>query len=177
MAHKVKCVICGGQFDRDKEQSTKKGARYCHQACYPEGELVPIPVSIKKGEDPDLKALKDYIQQLYKDKANWVLITKQIKDYHANDNFTYSGMLSTLKYFYEVKKGDPNASNGGIGIVKYTYQDAYNYYLKLFLANQANQGKNIKSFIPKEQVVVIQAPRSTMPKIKMFDMDWEEDEE
>ena len=34
--HKVKCIICGQSFDRDKVQAVRVGARrYAHQTCDP----------------------------------------------------------------------------------------------------------------------------------------------
>jgi hypothetical protein len=41
-----------------------------------------------------------------------------VEDYH----FTYSGILNTLKYWYEIKKNDTSKSNGALGIVPYVYQ-------------------------------------------------------
>ena len=36
MAHKVKCYYCGKEFDRDKEEAVKVGARrYAHKTCSP----------------------------------------------------------------------------------------------------------------------------------------------
>lgn len=48
-------------------------------------------------------------------------------------NYTYSGILRTLKYVFEVKNGDLSKANGGIGIVPWKYQEAYNYYYNQWL--------------------------------------------
>ena len=58
--HMVKCKICGCSFDTNTEQAVIAGPRrYAHQACMPEGELVPMEKS--SADDPDLIALKEYI--------------------------------------------------------------------------------------------------------------------
>jgi hypothetical protein len=46
-------------------------------------------------------------------------------------NYTYSGIHRSLEYFYEVKGNSLDKANGGIGIVPFVYQDAYNYYYSL----------------------------------------------
>ena len=75
-----KCAICGVEFDRNAIQAVKHGARrYAHRDCFQEGELVPMEKSAT--EDPDLIALKNYIERIYGTKANWALINKQIKHF------------------------------------------------------------------------------------------------
>ena len=54
-------------------------------------------------------------------------------------DFTYSGMLKSLKWFYEIKHNDKDSSNGRIGIIPYIYKDAYDYYYNLYLAQQRNK--------------------------------------
>ena len=39
-------------------------------------------------------------------------------------NFSYSGILRTLIYFYDIRGNTIEASNGGIGIVPYVYEEA-----------------------------------------------------
>ena len=95
MAHMVKCSICGQIFNRDLVQAVRSGARrYAHQSCLPPGELVPLvekKIKQKQEEDPDLKQLKDYINKLYGDKANWSLITRQIKEFKTKYNYNDAG--------------------------------------------------------------------------------------
>ena len=54
-------------------------------------------------------------------------IRKQIKQYREEYNYTYSGIRKALIYHYEIKGGDKSKANGGIGIVPYVYENAYNY--------------------------------------------------
>ena len=158
ISHLVKCTVCGCQFDRDKEQAVKSGARrYAHYKCKPDGELVPLPQ--KEEKNKDLKDLEDYITKLYGDKANWVLIKKQIKSFQQEYKFTLTGIKKSLIYFYEVKGNSPDKSNGGIGIVPFVYLDSRNYYYNLYLAQEQNKKKNIKDYTKKTKEFIIKPPK------------------
>ena len=171
MAHNVICAICGQKFDRDKVQAVKYGARrYAHYKCEPSGELVPLG----EGADPELQKLKDYINQLFGDKANWALINKQIKKFKETNGYSYSGMLKSLVYFFDVKHNSIDKTNGGIGIIEYCYQDAYNYYYNLFMAQQANKDKSLLTQIKE---IIIKPPQKRGTKRKLFDLGEFEDEE
>lgn len=45
-----------------------------------------------------------------------------------NKGRTPKGIYFSLKYFYDIKKGDTKKSSGSIGIVDYIYEDATNYW-------------------------------------------------
>ena len=180
MAHLVKCAICARMFDRDKIQAVRHGVnRYSHYDCEPDGELVPLPDSPPKKEkkeskeDPDLVALKDYISLKYGNKANWPMITKQIKDLHENKNYTYSGILKSLIYFYDVQGNTTEKSNGGIGIVEYTYQKAYDYYLAIFMARQNTKDIEFQPIV-KEYTISLPKARGVKKKLLEWGLDDEE---
>lgn len=171
MAHMVKCSVCEQIFNRDTVQAVKSGARrYAHYECFPTGELVPLE---KKEEDEDLVKLKEYITKLYGEKANWALINKQIKNFTKEKSYSLSGILKSLIYFFDIKKNNTDKTNGGIGIVEYCYQDAYNYYLGLYLAQQANENKVLLNQV-KEITIPIPSARGT--KQKLIDLGEYEDD-
>ena len=89
--------------------------------------------------------------------------TRQITDYRKNYNFTYSGMLKALVWWFEVKKNSVEAANGGIGILPYIYNDAKTYYYGLYLAQQANKNKQIRVQVEEVEIappqVYVQPPR------------------
>ena len=172
MAHLVKCSVCGVQFDRDKIQAVKSSARrYAHHTCLPSGELVPLPQV-----DEELTKLIEYTQQLLGKDYNAARVKKQIKDFKEEYGYSYSGMLKSLVYFYEVKGNSKDKANGGIGIVPFIYNDAYNYYLNLFLANQQNINKDVKSFTSKVKEITIKVPRLEFSK-KLFKLEDEVEDE
>ena len=156
MAHLVKCVICGKSFDRDSIQAVRHGARrYSHATCEPDNTDF-VPLVVKKVEDKELTALKAYIAEKYKDKANWALINRQIKQYKKENDYSYSGMLKSLIYFFEVQHNGIEKSNGGIGIIPFVYKQTRDYYYSLWVAQQQNQDKVFEN---KEKEVVIKEPR------------------
>lgn len=169
MAHYCICPKCGVKFNRDKIQAVRVGAkRYGHSSCYPDNkDFVEMPQ-----KDPDLVALEDYIGQLFGADCNWAMVKRQIKEYVEDRGFQYSGILGTLVYWYDVKKNSTKKSNGSIGIVPFVYNDASKYYANLNLANQNNLGKELKDYIPKERVIEIQSPRTTVRQnIRFFNLE------
>jgi hypothetical protein len=168
MAHMVKCTVCGESFDRDKIQAVKSGARrYAHYTCLPEGELVPLPNAVV---DQDLVDLENYIKNLLGDDYNPARVKKQIKDYKNEYNYSYSGMLKALIWFYEVKGNSIEKANGGIGILPFVYQDAYNYYYSLYLAQLVNEEKDVNQYKTKVREIVIKSPSVAEKPIRLFDL-------
>lgn len=171
MAHLVKCTICGKQFDRDKIQAVKAGARrYAHQVCFPEGEIVPLPNPI----DEEQLKLEEYIMQLLGNSYNPARVKKQIKEYKETYGYTYSGMLKTLIWFYEIKGNSKDKANGGIGIIPFVYQDASNYYYSMYLAKIANQDKDITLYASQIKEIEIESPRTYIKPPRLFKFEEED---
>ena len=170
MAHYVICSVCGKRFDRDKVQAVKSNARrYAHQSCYPQGEIVPLPQV-----DEDLQKLNEYIEKLLGNNYNKARVKQQLKSFKEEYNYSYSGILKSLVYFYEVKGNSIDKANGGIGIVPFIYQDAFNYYYSLWQAQSINQTKHI-NILPKVKEVIIKLPEAKRPMKLFFSGDEEED--
>lgn len=170
--HIVKCPKCGERFDTQVIQAVKVSARrYGHATCYPDlTDFIPLGPKA----DPDLQKLKDYIKKIFGDKARWPLINKQIKKYKEENNYSYSGMLKSLVYFYEIKGNSIEKSNYSIGIIPYCYQDSYNYYYSLYMAEEANKNK---SLITQIKEIIIKPPKSKRPRYQFFDFkEWEGEE-
>ena len=175
IAHNVKCTVCGCTFDRDKVQAVKSGARrYAHYSCLPTGELVELPK--KEEKDPDLVALEEYVKKMFNEDYVNARVRKQISDFREEYNYTYSGMLKSLVYFYEVKGNSLEKSNGGIGIIPFVYKDAYNYYYSLFVAQSQNENKNLQQITSKIKEIIIKPPK-IKKKIRFFNLGEKEDDE
>lgn len=158
----VKCLYCGEQFDRLSEPCVKIGRRYAHQYCY-DGQ---------SKEDLQLQQDKhdffEYIKELYGDDYNYVSISKQAESYIKQYGFTYSGMLKSLRWFYDIKHNDKESSNGRIGIIPYIYEDAKKYYYNLYLAQQRN--KDVEGYRLEVKEIVIASPRVYIAPPKLFDL-------
>ena len=169
--HYVTCVYCGERFDRDKIPTTQVSARrYAHKGCADKyGQE-------KSQEEQDLEKLENYIMQLFDEPYVNAKIRKQLRDYRKEYNYTYSGMLKTLIYWYEVKGNSLEKANGGIGIIPYIYNMACQYYYNLYLIKLSNKGKDIAHYKPKEKVIEIFPPKiRPIKRIKLFNLDDGED--
>ena len=155
MAHKVICLYCKKQFDRDKEPTKQVSARrYAHMKCWEEHEANMTQ------EERDIRAFYEYVQKLFGEDYNYILTKKLAERYVKENNYTYSGMLKTLKWYYEKEGNSIEKSNGSIGIIPYIYKQALNYYYSLYLAQQINKEKDVSNFIiSKEREISIQSPR------------------
>lgn len=177
--HEVKCVYCSVIFDANKEEFVQIGRRYAHKTCYDAagGQSPYKQTKAKKEpkpEDNDLTQLKDYIYSLFGENTNWAVVQKQIKKYKEENGYSYSGMRKALIYFYEVKHNSKEKANNCIAIIPFCYQDAYNYYYNLYMAQQATQDKTLFSQI-KEYIIRPPKPRGT--KKKFFKIEEGENEE
>jgi len=163
MAHIVTCVYCKKKFDRDKLPFVQVSQRrYAHKECA-ESETQRL-----FKEEADKLALENYIIQLLKIEYITPRIRKQLNTYIEQYGYTYSGMHKALIYFYEIKGNSVEKANGGVGIIPYVYQDAYNYYYALWEANQANKEKVIKNYVPEQIEVTISSPQRKLKKRKLF---------
>lgn len=155
MAHKVICIYCKKQFDRDKEPTKQVSVRrYAHLTCW-EDHLANMTQ-----EEKDIEAFYDYVKNLFGEEYNYILTKKLAERFVKENNYTYSGMLKTLKWYYEKEGHSLDKSNGSIGIIPYIYKQALNYYYNLYQAQLVNKEKNISNFImPKEKEIIIESPR------------------
>lgn len=165
--HKCKCVYCQNIFDRDKLPFVQiSERRYAHKECADKFQ------SQKTQDEKDYDALADYIEKLFGVGYISAKIAKQIKDMRTTYGYTYSGMLGTLMYWYEVRGGVLEKANGGVGIVPYKYDEAKEYYLKIQQANQINA--NVKGFKTKVTEITIEPPKPEERKPRLFNLEEEE---
>lgn len=164
MAHKVICFYCRQQFDRDKEPTKQVSARrYAHLKCWEEH------IANMSQEEKDMIAFYEYTKQLFGEDYNYTLTKKLAERYIKENKYTYHGMLSSLKWYYEKEGHSIEKSNGSIGIIPYIYQQAKRYYYMLYQAQLVNQQKNIPTFIlPRERVINIKSPRVDVRPPRMW---------
>ena len=122
----------------------------------------------KSQEIKDKEALEKYIMKMFNETYVNARVRKQINTYIADYNYTYSGILKALIYFFEIKGNSIDKANGGIGIVPYVYKDAYNYYYNLWLANQKNNDKIIEEYVPIIKEIKIPVPQRKIKKRNLF---------
>ena len=162
MAHLVKCTICNQTFDRDKIEYVKTSARrYAHLACQKKENGM-----LSEEEDARLK-IYEYTKNLFKSHYNKLRIDSQLsKIMKENTNYTYSGILKSLIYWYEVRHGDVEKSYYGLGIIPYIYDQAYQYYYSIWAAQQSNKDKDINDYISTQDTVVRISTPKRVPFVK-----------
>lgn len=131
----VKCPFCGESFNREETKYIHYKNRYWHVNCYKE----------RFPNEEDKEKLRNYIRKLFNVEQLSVLINKQIKDYIKEYKYTYSGILGTLVYCYEIEKMDITKAKG-IGIVPYNYENAKEYFKRKKIEQKRiiEESKNIK---------------------------------
>lgn len=145
---KVKCPKCGKS--NNKEDTVKYNNRYYCEGCIEDVE--------------EYKELIETICQIYELEAPTMQIVKQIKDYKDKYNFTNSGILFTLKYYYQILENKVLESSG-IGIVPYFYDKAKDYYNKKFeLEEHARIFKN-------DEKIIYRKPEEKQQKYIKKDLD------
>ena len=168
----VKCLYCGELFDRNSEPFEKpRGNRYAHKLCYDKH------MNSMSQEERDYEELVEYIKDLLGSDIN-PRVWKQLKEYRAEPyKYSYSGILKTLKWWYEIRGNDVDKANGAIGIVPYVYKDACSYYYALYLAAVANEDKDIEHYATKVREFIIEPPMRIIKPPKLFNLDDLEEEE
>lgn len=156
----VTCAYCKKSMSKKDENCVMIGNnKYVHKACQ---ELE------NQREKTDREKLEEYIKELFQISYIEPRIKAQIKKYVEEYNYTYSGMQKALYYYYEIKGGDKSKANGGIGIVPYVYQNAYNYFYELWLAQQKNKDVQIELYQPRVKEIVIPRPERKIKKRPLF---------
>ena len=164
----VVCAYCKKPLSKKDADCVMVGnGKYVHKQCQ---ELE------ENREKTDREKLETYIKELYQISYIEPRVKAQIKKYVDEYNYTYSGIQKALYYHYEIKGGDKSKANGGIGIVPYVYQDAYNYFYNLRLAQQKNKDVEIELYTPKIREIIIPRPQRKIKKRPLFTF-LDEDEE
>ena len=122
----------------------------------------------EKREKTEAEKLDLYIMKLFKWDYVKPRVKKQISQYIDEYNFTYSGIRKALMYFYEIKGKSLDKAQGGIGIVPYIYQDAYNYYYALWEAQQKNKDIVVEQYVPQVKEILIPIPERKTRTRKLF---------
>ena len=135
MSHIVKCRICKQAFDTellDKDLWTmpSKGWYY-HKECYTNWKVSSTH------DDEEWKLLiYDFLARDLKVSYNYHMCEAQRKKFISQNKYTNKGIYFTLKYFYELQKGEWDKGKGGIGIIPFVYKEATEYWTKLEIAKR-----------------------------------------
>lgn len=156
----VNCFWCSKAIlptDPDVVELPDLFGRYAHKKC---ADTRP---------QNDREKMMIYLIKLYKckDDYGWQKLLRQAETMAKDYNFTYSGMMKALDYFYRIKK-NPLDTTKGVGIIPYVYKQAYDYYYALWLSQENNKEKKIDEYIPKDIIITIPSPQRKVEKRKLF---------
>lgn len=175
--HEVTCRVCKEKFDI---ANLKEGVDYVkpsrnfyyHKRCYDNWRADADGVGSKTEDGQWHLYIYDFIARDMKVEYDYFKIEAQIKQF-LKKKMTMKGIFFTLKYFYEVKKGDWNKGYGGIGIVEHVYGDAVKYWVA-----QENRSIGICAQIEKQmmqaresQIKSINYVRTKKKKKKKINLD------
>lgn len=158
MAGLPKCVICRKEINKYATNYYKVAGGFVHLECLDEyKEIHPRAKKFELKEklhsdDIFINMTMDYLIDLGID-VNFTLFQRQRQNYISTYNYTNEGIYNAIRYFYGVKKGRIDKSNGGIGIVPYIYIEAEKYYKNLD-KKKKEINKSMKNQLNKEDRVV-----------------------
>lgn len=159
----VLCDYCRKEISKkDDNCICVREGHYAHKTCF---EIE------QKRELTDEEKLNKYItERMFNLSFVPPLIQKQIKQYINDYHYSYSGMLKALIYGVEIShKLKPDPSFPTLGYLPYIYQEAYNYYYSLWLAEQSNAQKNIAIPIV-EEIKIVSPQRKIREKQRFLDI-------
>lgn len=131
----VHCRLCKKEINRTIQKENedwimRSRGWYYHCSCYDDW--------IKKKDDIHTN---DMDEELWKDAAyqylhrdlrisiDFVKFDSQWKNFRKQGK-TAKGIYFSLRYFYEIKKGDADKAQEGIGIIKFIYTEAGAYWVE-----------------------------------------------
>lgn len=144
--------------------------RYAHAECAAKLNVKGIvsKSEIEQSEkNLDEIQLKNYIDELWDKKADYPMITRQLKIYTGPKyKYTYKGIHHALQYYYEVTHHPISMDYKTIGIVPYVYNKAEEYYKKISEARTRN--KKVGEIEKNIQEIHIPIPQTTVKKRELF---------
>ena len=130
----VHCRICKACIDRENQNDWVEPSPrwFYHISCYEDfankkGKIMEGDIGAEVDDDIWKAAVYDYLRRDLKMSLNYVKFTSQWNNF-LKKNMTAKGIYFTLRYFYEVAKGDPSKSENGIGIVPHIYAEGTSYW-------------------------------------------------
>lgn len=163
--HMVKCKYCNISFDRDKEEAVLVTARrYAHKVCADKN------LTNRSIEEKEYFELENYIKSIYGLGILNIQIRKQIKSFKEEYNYTYEGMLKSLKWWFEIQKQPIRGIQDGIGIIPYIYQKAENFNNQISKIESMSKDINVNNLKSKIEYVKIHSPRARKKEKRLFDI-------
>lgn len=131
--YKPQCRICHKKINKvleleDTDWIMPSKNYYYHVTCYNNWAKKNNNIHAKASDEEWFEALKYYLNHVIKAPIDYKKLTSQWNNFLKQKTKTAKGIYFSVKYFYEVQKGDKEKCQGGIGIVSHIYADSSNYW-------------------------------------------------
>ena len=147
----VICLYCNQTFVREDTEFVQEGRRYAHKECADK-----------------IKELQDFLAQKMGNFYSPSKVKSQINKI-TKEGYSLDDICGTMHWWYDVKKGDPEKSGGGIGIFSYVYPDYIKYKDTQTKNAERYKGKTLADFVDNNaKVIVVKPTPIKKPKIKLF---------
>lgn len=168
----VHCRICGQEINRDKEDGWMNPSRnyFYHTSCYETWAKKKNDIHSEADEKLWKDAVYDYLQRVIKISVDYPKFNNQWSSF-VKKGRTPKGIYFTVRYFYEVLKGEKDKAQGGIGIVDYIYEEACEYWCKKETRDSGIVAR-IEEQMRAEQareVKVVRQPQKRKRKVPTFE--------
>lgn len=159
-----KCVYCGKPLDRNLEEWEQAPSnRYAHKSCYDKRQE---EIQEQKTEREYKAKIHEKVQEVCGIQYVKSRVDKQLKEF-IDKGMTTEKLYKALEYWYDVKKSDPAAAHGGIGILPYIYEESDKYWARRAAIKDNNSNVNKESL--ETSLIVQQAlPRQCNHKEKII---------
>lgn len=141
------------------EQSAKKQKVEKAKENVKKDTLIALETDISDDEILAKEKVIIYLKELLKVKRLSPKVYKLLKDYYITYKFSYKGMLTALKYFYEVQGNQ--VTSDGIGIIPYIYEEAQEYEKTKEALNKEAEKINLDEAVTYK-VIKIKKPQNTI---------------
>lgn len=171
------CRICKQRFDREKTKENEYWVKpsknmYYHKECYDNWKAANTGIDAQMEDQKWLSYIWDFLSHDLKVPYDYQKCARQMINFNKKGK-TYKGMFFTLKYFYEVRHGNWDKSEGGVGIIPYVYEESTEYWSNQYLRNKKII-EGIEAQMEsraKRQEIVVRKKNETAPKIKTYNLD------
>ena len=160
----VHCRICKQAIDRDAQNDwiMPQERWYSHQACYDDfarkkGAIKEGDITIEADDDLWKSAVYDYLRKDVKMSVDFRKFSSQWTTF-LKKNMTAKGIYFTLRYHYEIKKGDVEKAENGIGIVPHIYEEGTCYW--------GERNQRDKGICARIEAQILQASSINVQKIR-----------
>lgn len=134
--HIVMCRLCKERFDVNDPsiESHLEGERsYYHKKCFEDWCKAATDPTIELTPEDYHNMSKDFLYKDVRMEVDWVKFESQWKTFlrpTAKPKMTAKGIYFSLYYYFNVRHGNKEKAQKGIGIVPYVYTESCQYWVE-----------------------------------------------